>query len=158
MKSLVVYDSVYGNTRKIAEAIKEGLSEKYETKIIQASEAKAEDTGNIDLLVVGSPTHGGWFTEDVKGFLNSIPEELLKNTAVASFDTSMPQEGQSFFVKLITRIFGNAAPRILKVLGKEGAKIIDSEIFWVLGKEGPLKEGEEERAKQWAESLSNKKV
>jgi len=72
---------------------------------------------------------------------------------VATFDTSTPQEGYNFFVRFLIKLFGNASPRILKALKNKGASPLKSEIFWVLGKKGPLKEGEEKRATLWAEKL-----
>jgi flavodoxin len=153
MKSLVVYDSVFGNTKKIAKAIKSGLEAKTSSKLIHAEDIKPVHLKDLDLLVVGSPTHGGWFMESVKDFIQSIPEDDFKKLQVASFDTSMPKNGNGFFVNLITKIFGNAAPRILHNFEKRGAEVIDSAVFLVIGKEGPLKEGEEARAKEWAEDL-----
>ena len=57
MKTLVIYDSLYGNTKIVARSIAEAIPEKVEMSHV--SEAPAFDTGAYDLLVVGGPTHGG---------------------------------------------------------------------------------------------------
>ena len=54
---------------------------------------------------------------------------------------------------MLIKMLGYAAPRILKMLAKKGASTMDSESFWVLDREGPLKEGETERARKWVADL-----
>jgi flavodoxin len=56
MKTLVIYDSVYGNTEKIAQAIAEELLAQGEVTIRRVGEVSLEQLSRIDLLVVGSPT------------------------------------------------------------------------------------------------------
>ena len=53
MKALVVYDSIYGNTEKIAESIGKGLVE--DTKVIKAGDAGPSDLDSVGLLIAGSP-------------------------------------------------------------------------------------------------------
>jgi len=155
MKILIIYDSVYGNTKKIAAAIQQSLSMKHVTKLINAKDATTEVIKNNELLIVGSPTHGGWYIESIKKFFNQIPDNGLKINA-AAFDTSSDKEGQKAFVKAIIGFFGSASPRIAKALARKGANIIGSETFFVLGSEGPLKVGEVERAKGWSNDVIKK--
>jgi hypothetical protein len=54
MKALVVFESIFGNTQHIAEAIAEGL--RGEVEVVEVGKARAEIAG-VDLLVVGGPTH-----------------------------------------------------------------------------------------------------
>ena len=57
MKALIVYDSYFGNTEKVAKAIEDALQEKqYEVSSIKAADAAAKDLDKLDLLIVGSPT------------------------------------------------------------------------------------------------------
>ncbi len=63
MKALVVYDSVHGNTREIAESIAQGLSTS--AKTLHASEVNPQELKGLDLLVIGSPTQGRRPTETV---------------------------------------------------------------------------------------------
>jgi hypothetical protein len=106
----------------------------------------------IDLLILGSPTHGGQYTQPVKDFLARIPIQGLKNVHAAAFDTGSTTENQGGFGKTMINLFGYAAPRIAKELTKKGAALLGAETFYVLGTEGPLKEGEIERAQACARS------
>ncbi|MFH1367208.1 MAG: flavodoxin family protein [Patescibacteria group bacterium] len=152
MNILIVYDSQFGNTEKIAKAMAEALTPSAPSngaKLIRAGEAKIADLENIDLLIIGSPTQAGRPLPSVKGFLNKIPADGLKNIKVASFDTRM----KFFFIK----IFGYAADRMAKVLQSKGGNLVVPPMgFIVSEKEGPLKEGELERAAEWAKDIINK--
>lgn len=153
MKVFIIYDSLFGNTEKIAKTIGETLSLSHDTIVVKADNNTITNMEDVNLLVIGSPTHGGWFTEPIKKFIASLPTETLQNFKVATFDTSFPTTNMGFITNHLAKIFGNAAPRISKKLNKKGATVIDSKIFYVLGKEGPLQEGEIERAQMWANQL-----
>jgi flavodoxin len=157
MKTLIIYDSVYGNTEKIAEAIAEALRPQNEVKIMRVAEAHLTDIEEAKLLIVGSPTHGGRATPAMQDFLKTITNGTLRNTKVAAFDTRFDENKASLFLRLLVRIIKFAAPKIvnqMKIKGVEAA--LDSEGFIVEGKEGPLKAGELERAGAWAKSLLSK--
>jgi flavodoxin len=146
MKVLIVYDSVYGNTEKIARAIAEAITASNEVKVLQASGANPSQLTPVDLLIVGSPTHAGRPIPAVQDFLNKVPEFSLKGVNVAAFDTRIS--------KKIVGVFGYAAGRIAGNLKKKGATLVASpEGFFVTGGEGPLKEGELERAAGWARGI-----
>ena len=155
MKILIVYDSLFGYTKKIAYSIGEATSAQYETKIQKVDEITLQDIKDFDLLIVGSPTHGGRFTEPMKKFITALPEDSLKNMKVSTFDTSFPTTNMGFFINHVVKIFGNAAPRLAKEFEKKAAINLDSKIFYVLVKEGPLKDGEKERAKEWIDQIIN---
>lgn len=134
MKALVIYDSTYGNTEKIAQAIAETI----DCQVMQASEVSPADLHTFDLLVFGSPTHGGFQSEAIDGFLKTLSP--LKGVKAAAFDTRTKRT-----------IFGYAAPKIARKLEKLGYHLlVPAEGFFVLGTEGPLLEGELERAVIWA--------
>ncbi|MEQ8198579.1 MAG: flavodoxin domain-containing protein [Clostridiaceae bacterium] len=157
MKIVIIYDSVYGNAEKIGMAVKGGFGTGHEVSVIKAKDADCRDIEGTELLIVGSPTHGGWFTEPVKVFLDKLPEKSLEGIKAASFATSSSAENQGVFMKIITKVFCNASPRIAKVLKMKGADIIGSESFLVTGKEGPLKDNEIHHAQEWARNLLNAK-
>ena len=76
MKALVVYDSTHGNTEKVTRAIGDAISDTVgdtvdDAQVRQASDVNPADLQGYDLLVVGSPTQGGWFTEAVRDLLES---------------------------------------------------------------------------------------
>ena len=150
MKVLVVYDSVYGNTEKIAGAIARALASSGEVKVLRASEVNQSDLESVDLLVVGSPTQGGRQTPAIKEFLSKIPANALKNVSVASFDTRLSTR--------LVGVFGYAAGRIAEILKDKGALLATPpEGFIVKGREGPLKDRELERAAVWAKGIMESK-
>ena len=156
MKIIIVYDSVYGNTKEIAQAIVQGCQGDHEITLLKGDQSKIDDLEESDLLIVGSPTHGGWYIESIKSFLNAIPENGLRNKPSAAFDTGSSKENEGFLIKFILNLFGYASPRIAKALTNKGATMLGSETFFVLGTEGPLKEGEVDRAQNWAKMLIDK--
>jgi flavodoxin len=145
MKTLIIYDSVHGNTAKVAQAIGDVLAG--EVGVRRAGGVSAAEVKAVDLLIVGSPTHGGWFTEAIKGWLDQVPATALQGTRVAAFDTRTPTR--------LGRIFGYAAPRIADRLEKKGGTLLVPPAgFFVKGIKGPLKEGELERAAGWAQEIA----
>ena len=146
MKALIVYDSVYGNTEKVARAIADAIAPSGEAKVLRASEMNSSELASLDLLIVGSPVHGGRPTPAVQDFLNKMTRQSLKDIKIAAFDT----RATSKFAK----IFGNAAGRIAGQLTKKGGVLtVPAEGFFVTGTRGPLKEGELERATAWAKGI-----
>lgn len=145
MNTLVVYDSMYGNTEMVARAI--GAAVGGEVNVRQASEVSADDLQGVDLLFVGAPTQGGRPTQPVQDLLDRLPPGALQATRAAAFDTRLSW----FFVKL----FGFAAPKIAAGLQGKGAVLASPpQPFFVKGREGPLKEGELERAAVWAKEIA----
>ena len=148
MKLLVVYDSVYGNTEKIAKAIGEGVGGN--TNVLHANEAGPADLSGIDLLIVGAPTQGGRPSPAMQEFLKKISEKDIKGMDVASFDTRISAKWVG--------IFGYAADRIGKDLKKKGVNLVlPPEPFYVKATRGPLKDGELERAADWAKHILKSK-
>jgi flavodoxin I len=146
MKVFVVYDSVYGNTEKIAKAIAEAVTPSNEVKALRVGEANPPELSSANLLIVGSPTHAGRPVQGVQDFLKRVPDLSLKGVNVAAFDTRISRK--------IVGLFGYAAGRIADSLKKKGGTLVASpEGFFVTGGEGPLKEGELERAAGWAKGI-----
>jgi len=147
MKALVVYDSVHGNTEKIAQAIGKAIAKEIEVVVKRANEVKTEQLKDIELVIIGSPTHGGWFTEAVKEFLNNTMKLLKQDIRIAVFDSRTPPV-------LIHKVFGYAANKMKKTLIKQRREIVvEPEGFLVEGLKEPLSEGEEERAEKWGKSI-----
>jgi len=146
MKALIVYDSVYGNTEQIARAIAEALAALGEVKVVRTTEVDLSELESTDLLIAGCPTHRGRPTPAMQDFLDSVAAPSLRGIKVAAFDTRVTAK--------IARIFGHAAGRITAELNRKGgASIASPEGFFVTGMQGPLKEGEQERAVAWARGL-----
>jgi len=156
MKAMVVYDSMYGNTKQIAEAIGLALGSPEDVGIVRASEVRPEQLAGVTLLIVGSPTQKFRPLGAVTSFLKSIPGNGLQGVKVAAFDTRFPPAAidkvriLAFFVK----IFGYAAePMAKRLQGKGGDLVVPPAWFYVADIEGPLLEGELERAAAWAEQI-----
>jgi len=155
MKALIIYDSVFGNTGKIAKSIEAGIASQNEVVALSITEATIERLNNIDLLVIGSPTRGFRPTEPVKAFLNQISSTQLSNINVATFDTRIDLKTiKSGFFRFVVNKGGYAADGMAKQFKKMGAKsVVAAEGFLVMGEEGPLKDGELERAEKWGAAL-----
>ncbi|UCE98178.1 MAG: flavodoxin family protein [Dehalococcoidia bacterium] len=147
MKTLIVYDSVYGNTEKIANSIGDAVTG--DVKIMRAGEASISDIESIDILIVGAPTYGGRPTPPVKYFISNISAGALNGIDVMTFDTRLPARW--------VKIFGFAAGKIANSLKALGGNLQAVEGFFVLGGKGPLKEGEIERASDWAKKIVNRR-
>ena len=153
MKGLVVYDSQFGNTKKIAQAIGRGMGSQEQISVKKVDTVAAEDLADLDILIVGCPTQRLSATPIIKDWLESIPAGSLNGIQAAAFDTRFTEEKiaelsrvLSFFVK----IFGYAAQPIARLLAQKGADIVhEPEGFYVADTEGPLLESELERAEVW---------
>ncbi len=154
MKALILYDSQFGNTKKIAEAIGQGITGSV-TKSV--TEVKISDLAELKILIVGSPTQGGRATANLQKFLDGLSDQSLKGIGVAAFDTRFLEEKQKLPLKLLMKTVGYAGPRLAGILVKKGGKLLVSpEAFIVKDMEGPLADGEEERAKEWGKLLMTK--
>lgn len=157
MKVCVIYDSVFGNTEKIAQAIGAALARQHDVQVLPVSEVEAGYEQGLALLVVGSPTRSLRPTEAVMKFLKDMPNKRLKGISVAAFDTRLALETiDSSALRFIVDKGGYAAKAIAKTLEKKGGYLLaPPEGFLVTGEQGPLKEGELERASRWADKLAH---
>jgi len=155
MKVLIVYDSVFGNTEKIALAISNSLGTKENVETFRVSDIKPEKLIGLDLLIVGSPTRAFRPTKAITNFLKNIPSNGLKGVKVAAFDTRISTaDVNSRFLNILVKLFNYAAKPIASKLEKRGAElVIPPEGFFVKDSEGPLKDGEIERAADWAKLI-----
>jgi flavodoxin len=162
-RALVIYESMFGNTRAIARAVEEGLSMRMRTDFREVSEAPTRIPEDVTLLVVGGPTHAFGLTrartrEDasrqasgplvspgigLREWLGNLCD--VRGISAATFDTRIFKP----------RVPGSAAKGGEKRLRRKGFRIIaPAESFWVTGTQGPLVEGEIERARDWASRLA----
>jgi flavodoxin len=138
MKVLIIFDSNFGNTKKLAETIAEKFG--MDTRVLHVSDYNVRELKDVKLIIVGSPVNGWRPTDKIRNFLAGFSEGQLKGIKAASFDTKM----KSF-------IAGDASKKISRKLKKAGAEIIvDPLAFIVKGSKGPLFEGEIEKAEKWA--------
>ncbi|HUJ74828.1 MAG TPA: flavodoxin domain-containing protein [bacterium] len=141
---MIIYDSILGNTERIAQSVAAGLGSG--AKAVRVGAADTGALADLDLLVVGSPTLGGRPTPGIKRFLERVAAGGTRVPGVAAFDTRLTMA--------FARVFGYAAPRIAEKLEGEGSALrCPPEGFVVKGRNGPLAEGEAERAERWGKAL-----
>lgn len=164
MRAVVVHESLFGNTAAVAEAIASGLRGLYEVTVLRARDASPEMLSAADLVVVGAPTHGhGLPTMSSRSNAAQrqqlAPEvaapgvrELLEVLSVsgghlaAAFDTRL---GWPLFLS------GAASKGIAKRLRTAGFTLVaPPESFIVAGAQGPMRDGELQRAAEWAATLA----
>jgi len=162
MKALVVVESVFGNTREVADAVARGLARTGEVETVEAGDAPRHLTG-VDLLVAGGPTHafgltspasrraaaeqsGGAITEPGPGLREWLTGlEPGAGLACATFDTRI---GRPW-------VPGSAAAKAARALRRKGYRTIEHpRTFRVGGTRGPLVVGETARAEQWGAELA----
>jgi flavodoxin len=163
MRSLVVYESWFGNTQHIAEKVALALQQEGEVKLLTVDDA-VPPLDDVDLLVVGAPTHvhglsgkrsreaaldqGGFGAVGIgmRGFIDALPNGA-RGPRVAAFDTRAHKP---------VLLVGSAAKGIARRLREHGYRLaVAPESFFVEGTPGPLEKGELERAKEWGTKLAN---
>lgn len=151
MNVLIVCDSVFGNTQKIADAMRSAMDS--ETVVMcRPHEVTASPLDHIDMLIVGSPTRAFHPTKPTTDFIHRLSPNQLKGVSALAFDTRIAsQDVSSKALRIVIKLLGYAAKKIAKKLHHKRAHLLlQPEGFYVTGYEGPLKEGECARAAQWA--------
>jgi hypothetical protein len=162
MTALVMVESIFGNTRQIAEAIAEGLAAHMQVRVVDVGAAPKRVDDTVELLVVGGPTHafsltrqstrdqaaqqaGGSAVAAQVGLREWLGGLAPGSAAVATFDTKIASPW----------LPGSAAAAARKRLSRLGYRMVARpQNFRVVGSQGPLVHGEEERARSWGESLA----
>lgn len=145
MNALVVYDSQFGNTEKVALAIADALRAFGQARAVHADPAHPVELNGLDLLVVGGPTQNMGATSGIRSIIEKLSPAQLRAVSVACFDTRYRQS------QLFT---GSAAAAMVKILQKRGVTpVAPAESFFVSRKAGPLVDGELDRAAAWARTL-----
>lgn len=148
MRTLIVYESVHGNTKSVAEAIACGIGG--DTTLLEVDAAPREV--DYDLLVIGAPTYGlgmSWPRNRAPGSIGVrewIPEMVVPSTtAVATFGTHVGNR----------RIATTASAQIARVLHQAGAPVVTQPVsFRLVGRRGPLRDDEWLRARRWGARLA----
>jgi hypothetical protein len=165
---LVVYESMFGDTREVSEAIADGLARSARCTIVEVGDAPTVIGHDVDLLVIGAPTHAfGLSTPEtrreaqgktatpvispelgVREWLAALVV-LSPRTKTAAFDTHVKQRW----------VPGSAAHKIAHALARKGSSPAREPVsFRVEGQMGPLVEGEVERAREWGEALGHRLI
>lgn len=155
MKALVIYDTFFTNTEKIAQAIGKGLGTEKEVFVVKVDAVKPEMLEGLDFLIVGSPTRAFSPTPASKAFIRKLSLNQLNGVKVTAFDTRLPiNEKTPGILRFLAGIFGYADKPLLNELKKKGGvQVVPTEGFMVTDSEGPLAEGELERATEWGKAI-----
>lgn len=146
MNALVVYESQFGNTEKVALAIAGAMRAFGQAQAVRVDPGHPIEWQGVDMLLVGGPTQARGATPGIRAFLEKIPPEQLRRLSVACFDTRL--RGPLW-------INGSAAGVLAKNLQRMGVSpLAPAESFLVNGKAGPLVSGELDRAAAWANALA----
>jgi menaquinone-dependent protoporphyrinogen IX oxidase len=146
MKGMVVYDTTYGNTEKIAETIAETLKESgIEVDLFYVKDVKKLSGKDYSFLVLGSPTKFGTMSFAIRSFLGKVKSEEWMNKPFAAFDTENPENIERAQAE---NKEWSAAEKIAGKLGdKKMSQLLPVLKAVVFRQKGPLKEGEVERRK-----------
>jgi len=155
MKGIVVYDTSYGNTEKIAEAIAETLKESgIEVDLFHVKDVKKLSGKNYDFFVLGSPTKFGTMSFTIKFFLGKVKSEEWMSKPFTAFDTENPENVEQ---SRIQNKEWSAGEKIAeKLREKKMNQLLPVLKALVIGQKGPLVEGEIERTKTYARELAAK--
>ncbi len=171
MRALVIYESMFGNTREIARAVADGLAPTLEADVIDAADAPVEIGADVALIVVGGPTHAHGMSTPasradsarrageglvsrgagMREWLDTV-HPVTTSVGAAAFDTRI--KGPGF-------LWGSAAKPAAKRMAALGFQmIVEPEDFLVGGPTGPLfdrlEPGEVERARSWGADLAQR--
>lgn len=165
MKALVMYESMFGNSEKVARAVADGIGGAADVLVRDVTTGAAGDVpGDVDLLVVGGPTHAfsmsrpgtredairqgagqGLAGRGLREWLDGLPTDL-QALPCATFDTR---------VSRVRRLPGSAARSAARVLRRHSARMVAAPAsYFVNDVSGPLDVDEIDRARAWGRQLA----
>ncbi|OPY34898.1 MAG: flavodoxin [Methanomassiliicoccales archaeon PtaU1.Bin124] len=137
MRAIVAFDSIYGNTRKVAETIVvELIANRHKATLVSVRER--QDVPDADILFIGSPTRLGRMTGRTRRFITRMDEEAWKGTTVVPFDTFIRSPDQLAMIPLMGMNTKGAAPRLAEMLRSKGMDVKEPLRVGVEGRKGPL--------------------
>jgi hypothetical protein len=165
VRALVVYESMFGNTERIAAAVRDGLEQVVDTDLVRVDRCPADLPADVRLLVVGGPTHAFSMSRastradaasqgdvvmptrtGIREWIEAL-EAGQERTVVATFDTRITK---------VRRLPGSAAKAAAKALHKHGFKAItDPSSFYLDESVGPVSDAELARAREWGELVGH---
>jgi hypothetical protein len=166
--ALVVYESMFGNTKAVAEAVALGLSSTYDVELVECSRAPSAVPDDVAIVVVGAPTHAFGLSREstredarrqcregdqpsesgLREWLDGLsrrPRAAGQQTLTAAFDTKVSHPR-------LPGSAAHAAARRLKRLGY--GQLAAPQTFFVEGSQGPLVDGSSDAAFEWGRELS----
>lgn len=160
MQALVIYESMFGNTKSIAEAIADGIGA---ARAVSVDEAATEVPAEVGLVVVGGPTHAFGMSREttraeavkrgadeatsaMRGLREWVQEvSVVGDTVFATFDTRVQRAGP---------LSGSAARKAARRLRRRGLRVVGGpQSFYVTDVSGPLSDGQLDAARTWGQRL-----
>jgi Flavodoxin len=176
MRAVIVYESLFGNTHEVAEAIGDGIRQAHpdaEVACLPVAQAKPDDVEAADLLIVGGPTHMRGMTSGLSRKMglqaegkkaasegtSFAPEPGAEGPGVRDWFDALPRAAGSsraaaFDTRADARMAGGAAHGIARRLRRHRYELVaEPEGFIIEDTEGPLRDGERDRARAWGAGL-----
>lgn len=147
-KVVVVYDSLFGNTKTVAESIIEGMKQVsgMETTLSKPKEVDLKQITEYYAILVGSPNHMGGATMSIRRFIGKLGKMNLEGKLAAVFDTYAGGEFEKA-VKRMEKQINQKAP---------GLKLVTPGLsIKVEGLRGPIAEGELFKCKEFGVKIAN---
>lgn len=148
---VLVYDSLFGNTAIIAKELADTARSLGNDLVeMRVNDVDNQLLKNASYLIIGAPTQSFNASKPMLEFLETVDPDTVRNKKTIVFDTRIALDSiDSKFLRWLVHRGGYATAPISKKLKKKGAIIIGAQGFTVTDREGPLAEGEIERASQW---------
>jgi hypothetical protein len=171
MRALIVYESMYGNTHTIAEAIARGLEPGNEVTVVSVAGATPELLEGADLVVAGGPTHAHGMSRAATR--KSAVDQTRKHDGQPALDADAEGPGLRDWFGSLDRMngmaaafdtrlagpamfTGSAAKGIAKLLERHGFTLIAEAESFLVTSDNKLRPSEEDRAQQWGQALAAK--
>jgi len=169
MRAVVVYESMYGNTHLIAEAIGAGLQTAFDVRVVPVAQAKPEVIADADLIVVGGPTHAHGMSrastrkaavqaaDKPVGGLTVEPDAMgpgLRDWFGSLGD--YPARAAAFDTRVHgpAALTGRAAKGVARMLREHGFDLVAEPESFLVTRQDRLEPQEQDRARDWAAKLA----
>jgi flavodoxin len=155
MKTIIVYDSVFGNTEKIAKTMAQSIENQCEIKITHINQLQLKDLQDINLLIIGSPTRGFEPTKPIAEALRKIKVKDYPFLMVAVFDTRIDVvKINNIILNIFVKFCGYAVDTMEKIVRNNSLRLVgEGKGFFVEESEGPLRVDETNKAAQWVRDI-----
>jgi hypothetical protein len=167
MHALMVYESMFGNTRQIAEAVADGLRTGATVNLVDVADAPTRISGDVDLLVVGAPTHALSLSRPAtraqaadQAKAAGLPAPRSTELGVREWLVRLPVAPGLTAATFDTRVRrpflpGSAAHAMARRLRRSGCDVLDrGRSCFVTAAPGPIDTGEIDRAREWGRQLA----
>jgi len=141
----VVVAAPCGVTDSVARAVARAVDWSYEHYARPANEVDPGEIRTPSVIFLGGPTHRREMGESLRIFVERMPDRMIAQSLFAAFDTRFHDS------PIVT---GSSARHIQRAVeGRGGRNLVPGESFFVIRRDGPLRDGEVERARMWASGV-----